>query len=153
MHFLNTHSHIHNFLVLNADTTLHLFVLTHISFISTATSIELRPTITKVILIPLFQGKSYSLLLFSLFVLMINSKHYSTFTLFTAFVSKTVFYLTNSSSNQNQVKNTQKRRQRTSEDEEDKDSLLFIQKERLLFWRGHSTQSANLDSGVGNNFR
>ena len=39
--------------VLVADTTLlHLFVLTHISFISTATFIKLRSTITKVILIP-----------------------------------------------------------------------------------------------------
>ena len=26
---------------------------------------------------------------------------------------------------------------------------MFIQKDRFLFWKGHSTQSANLDSGVG----
>ena len=149
-HFFNTHSHIHNFLVLVAGTSiLHLFVSTHIYFISTATSIELRPTVTKVILIPVVQGKSYLLLLFSLLLLMIISKQYSTYTLFTAFVSKTVFYLTNSSLNQIQVKNTQKRRRRTSEDEEDKETLAFIQKDRLLFWRGHSTQYANLDSGVG----
>ena len=35
------------------------------------------------------------------------------------------------------------------EDEEDKEPFAFIQKERLLFRRGHSTQSANLDSGIG----
>ena len=94
LHFCNTHYHFHNFLVLVAGTSLiHLFVSTRIYFISTATCIELRPTITKVILIPVVQGKSYSFLLFSLFVLMIISKHYSTYTLFTAFVSKTVFSL------------------------------------------------------------
>ena len=89
-----------NFLVLVANTTLlHLFVLTHISFISTATFIELRPTITKVILIPVVQGESYLLSLFSLLLLMIIYKHYSTYTHFTAFVSKTVFYITNYSHN------------------------------------------------------
>ena len=88
----NTHSHIHNFLVLVAGTTLlHLIVLTQIYFISKATFIELQSTISKVILIPVVWGKSYSLLLFSLFVLMIISKHYSAYTLFTAFLSKTVF--------------------------------------------------------------
>ena len=80
---------------------------------------------------------------------MVITKHYSAYTLFTAFVSKTVFYLTNSSQNQNQVENTQKRRQRTLDDEEDKEPFAFIKKKCLLFWRGHSTQSANLDSGVG----
>ena len=70
-----------------------MFVSTHIYFISTATCIELRSIFTKVILIPVVQDKSYSLLLFSLFVLMIISKHYSTYTLFNAFVSKTVFTL------------------------------------------------------------
>ena len=57
----------------------------------------LRPTIAKKVLIKVAQGKSYILLLFSLFLLMIISKHYSTYTLFTAFVSKTVFVYTNSS--------------------------------------------------------
>ena len=66
-------------------------------FISTATFCKLQPTITKVILIKVVQGKSYFLLLFSLFVLIIISKHYSTYTVFTAIVSKTVFVLTNSS--------------------------------------------------------
>ena len=42
-------------------------------------------------------GKSYSVLLFSLLLLMVITKHYSTYTLFNAFVSKTVFYITNSS--------------------------------------------------------
>ena len=135
--FFNTHSHIHNFLVLVAGTTLlHLFLLTHISFISTATFIELRSTITKVILIPLVQGKSYSLLLCSLIFISLVTKHYSTYTIFTAFVSKTVFYITNSSQYQNQVENTQKRRQRTSEDEEDKEPFEFTQKYCLLFQRG-----------------
>ena len=36
-----------------------------------------------------------------------------------------------------------------SEDEEDKEPFAFIQKDRLLFRQGHSTQSANLDSGIG----
>ena len=40
-----------------------------------------------------------------------------------------------------------------SEDEEDKEYLLFIQKDRLLFWQGHSTQSVNLVSGVGHTVR
>ena len=94
LHFYNTHSHIHNFLVLVAGTSLlHVFVSTHIYFISAATCIELRSTVTKLICIPVVQGKSYLLLLLSLFVLMITSKHYSTYTLFTAFVSKTVFTL------------------------------------------------------------
>ena len=39
------------------------------------------------------------------------------------------------------------------EDEEDKETLAFIQKDRLLFRRGHSTQSANLDSGIGHTVR
>ena len=125
MHFFNTHSHIHNFLVLVAGTTLlHLFVLTHIYFISTATSIELRSTITKVILIPVVRGKSYLLLLCSLLLLMVITKHYSTYTLFTSFVSKTVFYITNSSQNQNQVENTQKRRRRTSEESTTKNARI-----------------------------
>ena len=34
------------------------------------------------------------------------------------------------------------------EDEEDKEPFAFTQKNCLLFWRGHSTQSANLDSGI-----
>ena len=42
-------------------------------------------------------GKSYSLLLCSLLFLLVIIKHYSTYTLFTAFVSKTVFNFTNSS--------------------------------------------------------
>ena len=42
-------------------------------------------------------GKSYSLLLFSLLFLLVITKHYSTYILFTAVVSKTVFYITNSS--------------------------------------------------------
>ena len=42
-------------------------------------------------------GKSYSLLLCPLLFLLVITKHYSTYTLFTAFVSKTVFYITNSS--------------------------------------------------------
>ena len=42
-------------------------------------------------------GKSYLLLLCSLLFLLVITKHYSTYTLFTAFVSKTVFYITNSS--------------------------------------------------------
>ena len=42
-------------------------------------------------------GKSYSLLLCSLLLLLVVTKHNSTYTLFTAFVSKTVFYITNSS--------------------------------------------------------
>ena len=93
MHFCNTHSHFHNFLVLVAGTTLlHLFVLTCIYFISTANFIELRSTITKVILIPVVRGKSYSLSLCSLLLLVFITKHYSTYTLFTAFVSKTVFF-------------------------------------------------------------
>ena len=40
-----------------------------------------------------------------------------------------------------------------SEDEEDKETLVFIQKDHLLFWRGHLTQSVNLDSGVGHTVR
>ena len=40
-----------------------------------------------------------------------------------------------------------------SEDKEDKETLVFIQKYRLLFRRGHSTQSANLDSGIGHTVR
>ena len=42
-------------------------------------------------------GKLYLLLMFSLIFLLLVTKHYSTYTFFTAFVSKTVFYLTNSS--------------------------------------------------------
>ena len=105
-------------------------------FLYTATSIKLQSTVTKVILIPVVQGKSYLLLLFSLLIIMVATKHYSTYKLFTAFVSKTVFYITNSSQNQNQVENTQNKRQRTSEDEEDKEPFAFIQKYRLLFRRG-----------------
>ena len=40
-----------------------------------------------------YRFESYSLLLFSLFVLIIISKHYSTYTVFTAFVSKTFLSL------------------------------------------------------------
>ena len=41
-----------------------------------------------------------------------------------------------------------------SEDEEEREeSLLFIQKDRLLFWRGHSTQSVNLVPGVDHTVR
>ena len=39
------------------------------------------------------------------------------------------------------------------EDEEDKETLAFIQKDHFLFRRGHSTQSTNLDSGIGHTFR
>ena len=42
-------------------------------------------------------GKSYLLLLCLLIFLLLDTKHYSTYTLFTAFVSKTVFNITNSS--------------------------------------------------------
>ena len=38
-------------------------------------------------------------------------------------------------------------------DEKDKETLVFIQKDRLLFWRGNSTKSVNLDSGVGHTVR
>ena len=56
LHLCNTHSHIHNVLVLFAGTSLlHLFVSTHIYFISTATCIELRSIFTKVIPIPVFR--------------------------------------------------------------------------------------------------
>ena len=79
-HFCNTHSHFHNYLVFVVGISLiYSFVSTRIYFISTATFFKLLPTITKVILISVVQGKSYSLLLFSLFVLMIISKHYSTY--------------------------------------------------------------------------
>ena len=42
-------------------------------------------------------GKSYSLLLCSLIFILLVTKHYSTYTIFTVFVSKTVFVFTNSS--------------------------------------------------------
>ena len=34
------------------------------------------------------------------------------------------------------------------DDEEYKEPIAFIQKDPLMFWRWHSTQSANLDSGI-----
>ena len=39
------------------------------------------------------------------------------------------------------------------EGEEEKEPFAFTQKGRLLFWRGHSTQSANLDSGISHTVR
>ena len=44
-------------------------------------------------------------------------------------------------------------RRRTLEDEEDKEPFAFTQKYRLLFRRGHFTQSANLDSGISHTVR
>ena len=82
-------------------------------------------------------GKSYSLLLSSLIFLLVITKRYSTYTLFTASVSKTVFVVLQiPNKNRIQLKHTQKRRQRTLEDEEDVEPLAFAQKDRLLFWRG-----------------
>ena len=39
------------------------------------------------------------------------------------------------------------------EDGEDKEPFVFIQKDRLMFRRGHSNKSANLDSGIGHTLR
>ena len=39
------------------------------------------------------------------------------------------------------------------EDEEDKEPFALIQKDCLLFRRGHSTQSASLESGIGHTVR
>ena len=51
----------------------------------------------------IISGKSYLLLLCSLLFLLIITNHYSTYTLFTVFVSKTVLYITNSSPKQQTV--------------------------------------------------
>ena len=83
------------------------------------------------------KGKSYLLLLSSLLFLLVSTKLYSTYTLFTAFVSKSVvFVLQIPHKNRIQLKHTQKRRQITLEDEEEVVAFAFTQKDSLLFWRG-----------------
>ena len=67
----------------------------------------------------------------------VTTKRYSTYTLFIASVSKTIFLLYYKSliKTESSLK-TQKGRQRTLEDEEDVGAFAFAQEDCLMFWRG-----------------
>ena len=83
------------------------------------------------------KGKSYLLVLLSLIFLLVITKWYSTYTLFTASRSKTKFLLYYKSLIKTESsERTHKRRQRTLVDEEAVGDFAFSQKECLLFRRG-----------------
>ena len=99
---------------------------------------------------------------------MIIYHYYSTYTVFTSFVSKIFFVLTYFSQIHIRVEHTLYKTQEHFDrqgktkrgDEErrktrkiDTEFLLFIQKDRLLFWLGVLTQSANLVPGISHTVR